>query len=105
MHVQVINFRLKGIAEADYRRLCDDLAPAFAALPGLVSKVWLADPDAGVFGGVYFWENQEAMRQFTRTDLFKAVATHPNLTDIVSRDFGVLEAPTRVTRGGVPMEA
>lgn len=105
MHVQVINFRLKGITEPDYRRLCDDLAPAFAALPGLVSKVWLAGQDTGVFGGVYFWENHEAMRQFTQTDLFKAVATHPNLTDVVSRDFDVLEAPTRVTRGLVPIEA
>jgi hypothetical protein len=57
------------------------------------------------FGGVYLWENHEAMKQFTQTDLFKAVATHPNLTDVVSRDFDVLEAPTRVTRGLIPIEA
>ena len=99
MHVQIINFRLSGITAEDYAGLCENLAPAFAGLPGLVSKVWLADAGAGTFGGVYLWEDRQAMERFTQTDLFTAVATHPNLADITSRDFSVLEAPTRVTRG------
>ena len=103
MHVQVINFRLKDITEERYGALCEDLAPAFAALPGLVSKVWLANRETGVFGGVYLWDNRQAMEHFTQTDLFTAVATHANLQDVTSHDFGILEAPTRVTRG--PVEA
>ncbi len=99
MHVQIINFNLKGISEQDYTRLCEDLAPAFAGLPGLMKKVWLADRDAGRFGGVYLWEDRQAMERFTQTDLFHAVATHPNLAEITSHDFDVLEGPTRVTRG------
>jgi len=99
VHVQIIDFRLKGISEQDYARLCEDLAPTFAGLPGLVRKVWLANREAGTFGGVYLWEDRQAMERFTQTDLFNAVATHPNLSNVTSHDFDVLEAPTRVTRG------
>lgn len=69
-----------------------------------MSKVWLANRDTGIFGGVYFWEDRQAMEHFTETELFTAVATHPNLSDVTSHDFDVLDAPTRVTRGliGVP---
>ena len=44
------NFNLNGITETDYAAGCDQIAPAFAAVPGLVTKVWLADSDAGVYG-------------------------------------------------------
>ena len=97
MHVQIINFTLTGISESDYAALCDQLAPAFAALPGLMSKVWLADSDNGVFGGVYVWESAAAMEAFTGSDLFAAVSGHPNLAGISSRDFGVLTGPTATT--------
>ncbi len=99
MHIQILNFHLKGVSVQDYYKLADELAPAFAGLPGLVSKVWLANPETNTFGGVYTWEDREAMECFTRTDLFNAVATHPNLDNITSKDFAVMEGPTRVTRG------
>lgn len=55
MHIQIVNFNLKGVSEADYRALCDQLAPAFAVMPGLISKVWLADAATNTYGGVYTW--------------------------------------------------
>ncbi len=97
MHVQIVNFQLSGITEEQYRATCDELAPAFAAVPGLVAKVWLADADANTYGGVYVWTDRTAMEQFQGSELFQAVVSHPNLAGISSRDFGVLEAPTAVT--------
>jgi len=97
MHLQIINFQLQDLSEADYFKVCDELAPAFAAVPGLSSKVWLADSDAGTYGGVYLWESRGAMEEFARTELFNSVATHPNLAGITSTDFDVVEAPTSVT--------
>jgi len=106
MHIQIIQFQLKDISEEEYAALCDRLAPDFAAVPGLVSKVWLADQAQNRYGGVYTWRDREAMARFTTTDLFKAVLSHPNLSGISSSDFAVLDAPTRVTHGlaavGVP---
>ena len=99
MHIQIINFNLEGVSEQEYRNLCDQLAPNFADLPGLVSKSWLADPASNTYGGVYFWRDKESMVNFTKTELFNSVATHPNLANIASKDFEILEGPTRVTRG------
>lgn len=74
MHIQIINFRLKGITRRDYDALCEQVAPAFAALPGLISKVWLADDQANTYGGVYTWRDRAAMEAFLKTDLFRTVA-------------------------------
>ena len=38
------------------------LAPHFAALPGLRSKVWLADAASGTYGGVYTWADRPRCR-------------------------------------------
>jgi heme-degrading monooxygenase HmoA len=99
MHIQIINFHLSGVSETDYRALCDEDAPAFAEVPGLVSKVWLANSTTNTYGGVYTWASREAMETFAKSELFKAVATNPNLAGITSIDFDVLEDPTGVTRG------
>ena len=99
MYMQVVSFQLKGMSEADFRTLCDQLAPQWAAIPGLISKVWLANPATNTYGGVYTWENREAMERFTQSELFAAVAAHPNFEGITSTDFGVLEGPTAVTHG------
>lgn len=99
MHIQIVNFHLKGMSEEEFRTLCDNLAPTFAALPGCIYKVWLADPASNTYGGVYAWRERQAMEDFMKTELFNAVATHPNFDGITSRDYSVLEGPTRVTHG------
>lgn len=99
MHIQVVNFNLQGASEADYRALCDQLAPAFAAMPGLIAKVWLADAATNTYGGVYTWENKAAMTAYMQSEIFTNVVNHPNLTNITSKDFGILEGPTEVTHG------
>lgn len=99
MHIQIVNFNLKGVSEADYRALCDQLAPAFAAMPGLIAKVWLADPDSNTYGGVYTWENKAAMEAYMQSEIFNNVVNHPNLANITSKDFSILEGPTQMTHG------
>lgn len=99
MELLIINFELDGITEADYRGVCDSIAPAFAAVPGLVNKVWLADSANGVYGGVYNFENAAAVDTFLASELFAQVGAMRGLSGISVRHFGVLEAPTAVTRG------
>jgi quinol monooxygenase YgiN len=82
MHMQVVTFQLKDMTDAEFRAFCDEVAPAFAGLPGLVAKVWLADPATGTYGGVYTWENRAAYEAYTQSDLFNAVATNPKFTGI-----------------------
>jgi Putative mono-oxygenase ydhR len=75
------------------------LGACLASVPGLLAKVWLANSAANVYGGVYTWRDRQDMENFTRTELFRGVAAHPNLADITSTDFAVMEGPTRVTNG------
>lgn len=97
MHIQIVNFELNGVTEDEYVGMCEQLAPDFATVPGLISKVWLRGQ--GTYGGVYTWTDRAAMEDFTRTELFKAVKGHPQLSDVRSTDFAVLDGPTTVTRG------
>jgi hypothetical protein len=99
VEILIINFSLEGMTEAEYRSGCDDVAPAFAAVAGLVSKVWLADRANGVYGGVYTFENGAAVDAFLASDLMAQVAAMPGLVDISVRRFEVLAGPTAVTRG------
>jgi hypothetical protein len=99
MQILIVNFSLDGLSEEDFASSCDAIAPAFAAVPGLASKVWLADRAEGVFGGVYTFESETAVDDFLQSDLFAGVGSTPGLVNISVRRFGVLDGPTRVTRG------
>lgn len=101
MHIQIIEFRLQDLEAEAYETMCDQLAPAFADVVGLRAKIWLADGPGNRFGGIYVWEDRQAMESFAATDLSRAVATHPNFAGITSRDFDILDAPTHITRGAL----
>ena len=98
MHIQVVSFNLKDMTATEYRNLCDGLAPVFAGMPGLISKVWLANEEANTYGGVYTWVDRAAMESYLRSDVFSAVAANPCLVNIKSTEYGVLEGPSRVTQ-------
>src|SRR5215469_6104156 len=102
MHISVFDYQIQGIDDAGWAQACDELAPAFAVIPGLVSKVWLhgAGP---VRGGVYLWQDKAAYEAFLASELGKAVGSHPNIAGLTMRDYAVDEAPTRVTHG-IPAE-
>jgi hypothetical protein len=99
VQILIVNFNLDGLAEEDFASSADELAPAFAGVPGLVSKVWLADRAEGIFGGVYTFESEKAVDDYLQSDLWAGVGATPGLVNISVRRFGVLEGPTRVTRG------
>jgi hypothetical protein len=98
MHVQIITFRLVDMDEAGYRAACAEMAPAFAALPGLLTKIWLADPATNTYGGVYLFRDREAVEAYGASELFATVAAFPHFADITSRDFAVYDDLTRITQ-------
>jgi quinol monooxygenase YgiN len=99
MHVQIITYNLENETQQNYLALCNELAPTFAKMPGLKAKYWLADPATNTFGGVYIWTNRAAMEAYMAGDVAASVMAHPKLKNIASKDFDILEAPTRVNRG------
>jgi hypothetical protein len=101
MHILIINFALEGISAEQYAEQVESVAPAFAKLPGLVSKIWLANQETNTYGGVYLWQDQEAMEAYKHSDIYKGMMANPYFKDISVKDFAVLEGPTRITRGAV----
>jgi heme-degrading monooxygenase HmoA len=96
MHVQIVTYRLADISESEYLDAAHQTAPRFGSIPGLLAKVWLEDPSQEVYAALYFWEDEDAMERFLRSDLFEA--TNPEFDDVATDGFAVLENLTRATQ-------
>ena len=100
MHAQLITYQLENISQADYlKQMVEPDAPVLAKVPGLISKVWLADEEKNTFGGFYLWENKTAMQDFMHSDLVKAVVSRPFVQEVSSIDFEVNQPASSITRG------
>ena len=99
MHIQVVTFKLDGIDDAAYQAHTEQIAPAFAALPGLRAKIWLANQQARTYGGIYAFDDVAAMRAYQGGEIFQGLQANPHMIDVTVRDFSVLAGPTKVTRG------
>ena len=100
MHIQVITFQLDGIDDAAYQEHAEQSAPAFAALPGLRAKVWLANQQTSTYGGIYTWDDITAMRAYQSGEIFQGLQANPHMINVAVTDFPVLAGPTKVTLGG-----
>lgn len=99
MNVLIVTFNLKDLSDADYRAGCESGAEPFAAIPGLISKVWLADRESNTYGGVYTFTDRASMEAYLGSELFKSIGATPNFVNLATTSFEVIEAPTRVTHG------
>jgi hypothetical protein len=90
-----VSFRATELTVDAYAELAADLAPSFADLPGLVSKIWTGPDEDGRLTGVYLWRDRDSLEAFRGGSL--DVATNPAFTDVRSRELDVLEVPTRLT--------
>ncbi len=100
MHIQIVNFQLKDITAIDFQKLCDELAPTFAGLDGLISKVWLANEETNTYGGVYLWESREAMDAYKAGEIYASIGANPALVNVTATDFEVIAGPSKVTGVG-----
>ena len=105
MRILVVNFNLKGISEEDYLGLIEPIAPAFAGLPGLISKTWLANAETSTYGGVYVWSDRRTMEAYKQTDIYNGMRANPHFDNVTVTDFAVVEGATRATRGHVEVAA
>ena len=97
MHAQVVTFELNGITEEQFHGAAEADAPTFAALPGLLAKTWLRDPEMNTYGGLYVWADQEAYERYIKGEIFNALKADQNLKNFESRDFGVFEDLSSLT--------
>lgn len=77
------------------------LAEFFAAVEGLSWKIWIINEDENRAGGIFLFEHGDALVDFLESDLFEAVATHPDLSDYSVEMFHILEHESAITYGPI----
>lgn len=96
MYVQIIEFDVHGLTRAEYEEFCVLAVPAIAEVPGVLGKLFLADPDSSRCAGIYTFTDREAAEAYVRSDLFhRAITTNPAIANVRTRGSGLLERPTR----------
>ena len=66
-------------------------------MPDLLSKVWIADPESGTYGGAYLWRDRASLDAYLAGPVFGALPGMPGVHSIETRTFAALHAPTRIT--------
>jgi hypothetical protein len=102
MHALFVNYGLRGATPGEHAELCAQLAPAFAAVPGLISLVWLSNDATGRYGGFYIFEQKPSFDAFIASELYEALRSHRAIDGLTTSDFSIDNGPTALTRGPVP---
>src|SRR5262245_7234997 len=97
MYARIITFSLDGVSGEEYQDHAAALAPAFNAWPGLLAKVWIADDDAGTYGGIYFFADRASADRSRDTDLYRSMEANSAFADLSVREFDVLDEPSAIT--------
>ena len=97
MHILIINFNLQDLSRVQFEEACQELAQTFAEIPGLITKTWLANEETNTYGGVYHFENKQAMLDYKESEVFAAIGANPGFVNPVITVFGILEGPSKVT--------
>ena len=72
MIVQFVKYRT-GLSEQEALETISKRAARYEALPGLLQKVYIREQDTGEYGGIYFWKDEEAMKEFRESDLARTI--------------------------------
>jgi hypothetical protein len=92
------NFSVTG---PEYEAAVGPLAEDFAALDGLIWKIWMINEDEGEAGGIYLFEDEASVNAYLEGPLAAVVISHPALSEFSVKQFDVMESVTEVTRGPI----
>ena len=79
--VLIVNYKLENMTLEEHAELGAQVAPNFVSdsIPGLLGKSFIGNVDRGVFGGIYYFENEQFINEYLDSELWKGVVAHPNL--------------------------
>jgi hypothetical protein len=95
-----VNFTF-NVTREEYEDAVSPLAPDFAALDGLIWKVWIMNEEGNEAGGIYLFEDEASLQAYLDGPLAAGVISHPALSDFSVKPFEVMDDVTEVTRGPV----
>ena len=71
---------------------------SIADTPGLLWKVWLMNEEKNEAGGIYLFENEDALREYVGGPIVAALKASPAVSNISAKTFDVLADHSAVTR-------
>ena len=97
MDFLIVNFKYEGATKEEWEQRAAQLAPTFAAMPDLLSKVWIADLENDTYGGAYLWRDRASLDAYLAGPVFGALGEIPGVYSIETRTFAALETPTLIS--------
>lgn len=98
MHALFISYDLHGVTAAEHAELSAQLAPALAAVPGLVSLTWLSNEATGRYGGFFVFEHKPAFDVFIASELYEALRGRAAVRDLTAAEFSIERISTSLPR-------
>ena len=99
MYIHIINFNITGIDRSQYEGGAMQATSAFAAVPGLIRKHWLANEENNTFGGVYIFNSKESHDAFVESKLYAGVKGNPSFINFSGKSFENIGSLAKHTRG------
>ena len=99
MYIHIINFNITGIDRTQYEGGAMQATSAFAAVPGLIRKHWLANEENNTYVGVYIFDSKESHDAFVESKLYAGVKDNPSFTNFSGKSFENITKLAKHTRG------
>ena len=98
----IVNYELKDMTLKEHAALGLEVVSNFSPgkIDGLIGKTFIGNVDNGIFGGVYFFKNQEDLNNYLNSELWKGIVAHPNLVNFKKDTYQV--ASISLASNGVP---
>jgi len=93
-----VSFRFDLTPERFEAENGSEIAERVAGFPGLVWKLWLANPEEGRCQGVYRFESKEAARAYVDGPVVQHLRAAEGYNDVEAVIWDVLEEQSRITR-------
>lgn len=95
-----VNFKF-NVSRTDYEQAVSALAEKFAAVDGLVWKIWIMNEKDSEAGGIYYFNSESSLKKYLEGELAAGVVNHPALSNMSVKQFDVMDDLTVITRGPV----
>jgi hypothetical protein len=95
-----LNFKF-SVSKSEYEQAASSLADDFAAVDGLVWKIWLMNEKESEAGGIYLFDDESSLKAYLEGPLAAQVKSHPALSNMSAKVSDVMDKVTAITRGPV----
>ncbi len=104
IRVLIVNYELENMTLEEHAELGSKVGSNFSPenIDGLIGKTFIGNTNDGVFGGVYYFTDEDSMNAYLESDLWNGIVAHPNLVNFTTETYGV--ASISAISNGVPVK-